>query len=620
MSATQKEKTDGQYNEHNGAMKMLNDVMSSYFSDRPHDTDLSAVSHEVAKLLEGIKDDIVPDNTAGIQDDGGQPSTDRIESMPDTVTVTEEVPAVLPEDAIFSEAFREVEFQSVEIAIPGDDPVPPGDEGDPVYSKIVADALKAVPKHAVESVLYPIPEEPDSRPVGSFLSGKKRDNNSSPKATGKSSECSLHVDPEKACRPAGLPSAHSTFRTGKEHPSAAKNIMEGKKEGKRKEVFCKKKDVMSDISMNVCRNVPEATTTALPPSRIAFLYNEKHIEHNPSVISVKTFEIPDRIIKAMWYLEKNGIFKNDPYTLIDDFSMATEKDLLRVHDESYISFVSNYALNGGGFLGDSTYITPKTYGIAKLAAGAALKAGDLVAGGKYSFSFVMTRPPGHHAGRNRYGGFCLFNNAAILARYLQEVKKIEKIMILDWDAHAGDGTMDIFYDDPTVLTVSLHRDPHAFYPRRGFTKETGIHAGKGYSVNVEMPPGAGNAEYMLAFDEVVIPLIERFSPGFIVCSCGFDAYYREKNVGLNLTSEGFHGMAAKVRSAHNGNLVLLMEGGYHDFNGQLCHSVLSALEGKPNPVSDVPEISSFKQNQQKRIFEETVSKLEEVKRSIPMLS
>ncbi len=620
MSATQKEKTDGQYNEHNGAMKMLNDVMSSYFSDRPHDTDLSAVSHEVTKLLEGVKEDVVPDHTAGIRDDGGQPSTDSIESIPDSVTVTEEVPAVFPENAIFSEAFREVEFQSVEIAIQSDDPVPPGDEGDLVYSQIVSDALKAVPKQAVESVLYPIAEEPDSKPVGYFLSGKKKDNNSSPEATDKASECSMHVDLEKACRPAGLSSAHSTFRTGKEHPSAARNIMEGKTQGKRKEVFGKKKDVMSDISINVCRNVPGATTTALPPGRIAFLYNEKHIEHNPSVISVKTFEVPDRIIKAMWYLEKNGIFKNDPYYLIDDFSMATEKDLLRVHEESYISFVSNYALNGGGFLGDSTYITPKTYGIAKLAAGAALKAGDLVAGGKYSFSFVMTRPPGHHAGRNRYGGFCLFNNAAILARYLQEVKKIEKIMILDWDAHAGDGTMDIFYDDPTVLTVSLHRDPHDFYPRRGFTKETGIQAGKGYSVNIEMPAGSGNAEYMLSFDEVVMPLVERFSPGFIICSCGFDAYYKEKNVGLNLTSEGFHGMAAKVRSVYKGNLVLLMEGGYHDFNGQLCHSVLSALEGKPNPISDVPEISSFKQNQQKRIFEETVSKLEEVKRSIPMLS
>jgi acetoin utilization deacetylase AcuC-like enzyme len=619
MSATKKEKTGGQYNEHNSAMKMLNDVMSSYFSDQPHDNDLSAVSHEVAKLLEGIKEDIVPDHTAGIQDEGGQPSTDITENIPDAITVTEEVPAVLPEEALFSEAFKEVEFQSVEVAIQSDDPVPLRDEEYLIYSKIVSEALKAVPKQAVESVLYPVPEKPANRPPGSLLSGEKKDNNSDPVTTGKVSECSLPVTPEKACQPAGLQSARSTGRTGKELPFDAKDVMGGK----RKAAFCKKKDIMSDVSVNV----PEVTTTTtttttktLPSGRIAFLYNEKHIEHNPSVISVKTFEVPDRIIKAMWYLEKSGIFKSDTCTLIDDFSMATEKDLLRAHDESYISFVSNYALNGGGFLGDSTYITPKTYGIAKLAAGAALKAGDLVAGGTYSFSFVMTRPPGHHAGRSRYGGFCLFNNAAVLARYLQEVRDIEKIMILDWDAHAGDGTMDIFYDDPTVLTVSLHRDPHAFYPRRGFTKETGVQAGKGYSVNVEMPPGAGDAEYMLAFDEVVVPLIGRFSPGFIICSCGFDAYYKEKNVGLNLTSEGFYGMAAKVRSVYNGNIVLLMEGGYHDFNGQLCHSVLSALEGKPNPVSDVPEISSFKQNQQKRIFEETISKLEEVKKLIHMLS
>jgi acetoin utilization deacetylase AcuC-like enzyme len=621
VSATQKEKTGKQDNEHIDVRKMLNDVMSSYFNDQLQDTGLSAASHEVAKLLEEIKDTIVhdipdgtsdntPDNPSGTQEEVKQSSPKITGNSPDDAAATEEMLAVIPENALFSDAFREVEFQSVEVSIEKDD-VSVRDEDDLIYSKIVSEALKAVPKQVVATVLDPIVEKPVKKSVGPMPSGKTVDIGDSPAEIVNASVSSLPTSVDKPIRPSGQLVRSTNVATVQESHLNVKSVVEGKQ----KNLFNKKKDAKGDVPVNVA----DAAVRTISSDRIAFLYNGKHTAHNPSVLSVKTFEVPDRITKAMWYLEKSNIFQSSQYSLVDDFTMATEKDLLRVHDESYIRFVSNYALNGGGFLGDSTYITPHTYDIAKLAAGAAIKAGELVAGGKYSFSFVMTRPPGHHAGRNRYGGFCLFNNAAILARYLQEVKGIEKIMILDWDAHAGDGTMEIFYDDPTVLTVSLHRDPHGFYPRRGFTKEAGVQAGKGYSVNVEMPPGSGDAEYMFVFDEVVLPLIESFSPGFIVCSCGFDAYYKEKNVGLNLTSEGFHGMTSKVRSVHNGNFVLLMEGGYHDFNGQLCHSVLNALEGKPNPVHDALEVSSFKQNQQKQIFAETMSKVSEVKKVIPML-
>ncbi|AFV22687.1 histone deacetylase superfamily [Methanolobus psychrophilus R15] len=625
MSATQKEKTGKPDNEHIDVRKMLNDVMSSYFNDQLQDTSLSAASHEVAKLLEEIKEDIArdtphntpdntsdntPDNPSGTQEEVKQSSPKITGNIPDDAAATEGMPAVIAENALFSDAFREVEFQSVEVAIEKED-VSVRDEDDQIYSKIVSEALKAVPKQVVATVLDPIVENPVKKSVGPVPSGKIVDIGDSPVEIVNASVSSLPASVDKAILPAGQLFRSTNVATVQESHLNVKSVVEGKQ----KNLFNKKKDAKGDVPVTV----PDAAVKTISSDRIAFLYNRKHTAHNPSVLSIKTFEVPDRITKAMWYLEKSNIFQSSQYDLVDDFSMATEKDLLRVHDESYIRFVSNYALNGGGFLGDSTYITPQTYDIAKLAAGAAIKAGDLVAGGKYSFSFVMTRPPGHHAGRNRYGGFCLFNNAAVLARYLQEVKGIEKIMILDWDAHAGDGTMEIFYDDPTVLTVSLHRDPHGFYPRRGFTKEAGVQAGKGYSVNVEMPPGSGDAEYMFAFDEVVVPLIESFSPGFIICSCGFDAYYKEKNVGLSLTSEGFHEMTSKVRSVHNGNFVLLMEGGYHDFNGQLCHSVLNALEGKPNPVHDALEVSSFKQNQQKQIFAETMSKVSEVKKVIPML-
>lgn len=628
MSAAQKNKAERKDDEQEDVQKLLNNVMSSYFYGQGTGSELAETSREVAKILEEIKADIDSVHISDAEDVIGDSSA---EDQHETVHETEVCPELVVESieeasdqmeleaSLFSDAFREVEFQSVDIDLSGKEPESPANEDDQVYATIVAEALKAVPHQPVATVLDPISERPVER-----RSCKTDDSI----ALGK-----VHVADEGTCRDTVFSKNNplSSPRPAAVSRPAHKPVMSGPKSSllagqtmlakKHKATVHQKKEARAGTPADDClREAQVSSAEEHAAGNVAFIYNRKHIEHDPSVLSVRTFEVPDRIIKAMWYLEKNHVFKGSHCTLLDEVSMATEEDLLRAHDESYIRFVSNYASNGGGFLGDSTYITPRSYEIAKFSAGAAIKAGDLVSGNRYSFSFVMTRPPGHHASRNRYGGFCLFNNAAILARYLQAVKKIEKILILDWDAHAGDGTMEIFYEDPTVLTVSLHRDPHGFYPRRGFTKETGTGTGKGYSVNVEMPQGAGDEEYLFAFDEVVVPLIERFEPEFIICSCGFDAHHKEKNVGLNLTSEGFYGMASRLRSAYRGGIVLLMEGGYHDFNGQLCHSVLSALQGKPNPVTDRLDLSSYKQDQQKRIFAETMAKVEEVKKVIPLLA
>ncbi len=355
------------------------------------------------------------------------------------------------------------------------------------------------------------------------------------------------------------------------------------------------------------------------PVNIAFLFSRDHLFHDPSSLSIVAHERPERIIKAMWYLEKNNVFNDSTCKMVDEFCIAEEEDLLRVHEDSYISFIRSYADSGGGFLGDSTYITPASYDIARMSAGAAIKAGELVLEKEFSHAFVMTRPPGHHASSEKYGGFCLFNNAAVLARYLQKKRNVGKVLILDWDAHAGDGTMDIFYDDPSVMLISLHRDPHGFYPRKGFSTQVGENAGKGFTMNVEMPEGSGNDEYMLAFDEVVIPMISQFAPDVIICSCGFDGYYKEKSVGLNLDSMGYHQMTSGLHSVFKGPMVFLLEGGYHDSNGHLCHSVLSSLQGKPNPVNDAQEISSYKLNLQKKVFEDTQKNIEALKKHHPLL-
>jgi acetoin utilization deacetylase AcuC-like enzyme len=621
MSAAQKNIAERKDDEQEDVQELLNEVMSSYFNGQVAGSELAETSREVAKILEKIKADTAPVHISegDFAVDNSTEAQIETEARPELAMESFEETAVPVEPSLFSDAFREVEFQSVDVEISKKVPETSSNDDEHIYATIVAEALKAVPHQPVATVLDPIPEKPAKR------QSCKADGNISPdeKLASDENVCLNTVStiseslPFPMKSPAVSRPAHDPMRSELSSSLFTEQVIVEKKH--RVAIHQKKSRKNEDSVMGSSSESQVSSAGKLAAENVVFIYNRKHIDHDPSVLSVSTFEVPDRIIKAMWYLEKNHVFKGSHCTLLDEVFMATEEDLLRAHDESYIRFISNYASSGGGFLGDSTYITPRSYDIAKLSAGAAIKAGDLVTGGKYSFSFVMTRPPGHHASRNRYGGFCLFNNAAILARYLQTVKKIEKIMILDWDAHAGDGTMEIFYEDPTVLTVSLHRDPHGFYPRRGFTKETGTGTGKGYSVNVEMPQGAGDEEYLFTFDEVVVPLIERFEPEFIICSCGFDAHHKEKNVGLNLTSEGFHGMASRLRSAYHGGIVLLMEGGYHDFNGQLCHSVLSALQGKPNPVTDQLVHSSYRQDQQKRIFTETMAKVAEVKKVIPLL-
>ncbi len=348
------------------------------------------------------------------------------------------------------------------------------------------------------------------------------------------------------------------------------------------------------------------------PAKVAVLYSEAHIAHLPKNTNVQDMERPERLTRAMDYLQRSGVF-GERCDLITGKYPVSDQDLLLVHSDEYVRFVRSYSLSGGGFLGDSTYMTSNTFEVAGLAVGSAIQAGELVLSGQYSAAMVMIRPPGHHAGVDKYRGFCIFNNVAVLARYLQKKKGISKVMIIDWDAHAGDGTMEIFYNDPTVMVVSLHRDPHDFYPRRGFSFQTGEGPGIGYTANVEMPVGAGDEEYAFAFDELVMPLLHSFSPDFVICSCGFDAYYKEEHIKLNLTSAGYHMMAKKIMSVMNGNFVLVMEGGYHKFNGHLTHVVINSLLGLPDPIADTLKATEYERNQQRSVMKETEKKISYVK-------
>jgi acetoin utilization deacetylase AcuC-like enzyme len=192
-------------------------------------------------------------------------------------------------------------------------------------------------------------------------------------------------------------------------------------------------------------------------------------------------------------------------------------------------------------------------------------------------AFCAVRPPGHHAESGRGMGFCLFNNVAIAARYLQQHHGLSKIAIVDWDVHHGNGTQEIFYKDSTVFYVSTHQSP--LYPGTGAERETGKGAGDGYTLNCPMPGGRDDDDYVAVFEKTIIPALRAFSPEFFLVSAGFDAHRDDPLAGMRVTEEGFGAMTQMVRALAStccqGRIVSCLEGGYH--LGALARSVEAHL-------------------------------------------
>jgi acetoin utilization deacetylase AcuC-like enzyme len=343
-------------------------------------------------------------------------------------------------------------------------------------------------------------------------------------------------------------------------------------------------DDMSNPNSDLESAIDDSTITAEHTSKgISIIYNQSHINHRPDTSSPET---PERITKIMALLKDREKIFNDKCRLISDYSPATETDVLRVHTRQYVNFIKSYSSKGGGFLGDSTYLTSDTYMLALLAVGGSFKAGDEVITGNSDFSIGLVRPPGHHATRDKYGGYCIFNNAAALARYLQVNYGLKKILILDWDAHAANGTMDIFYNDPTVMLISLHQDPHDYYPKTGFGSQMGKLEGLGYTINVEMPRGSGDKDYLKVFNELILPLYDKFDPDFVIGCNGFDSHHSDPYTDLQLTANGYYEFCKIFRKKMFGKMVILMEGGYNPYMGELAHTLVNGLLGLPIPCDD----------------------------------
>jgi acetoin utilization deacetylase AcuC-like enzyme len=262
--------------------------------------------------------------------------------------------------------------------------------------------------------------------------------------------------------------------------------------------------------------------------------------------------------------------------------MATQEELELIHVPRYIQQVAVTADHACVMLDPDTYACAKSYETAKLAAGGTLAAVDEVVGGKLNNAFALIRPPGHHAESNRAMGFCLFNNVAIAAGYALKKYKLKKALIIDWDLHHGNGTQHSFYDRADVLYFSTHQFP--YYPGTGFATETGSGAGKGFTVNVPLSPGPGDAEYMEIFEEILEPIALEYKPDIVFVSAGFDIYHQDPLGGMQVTPEGFANLArivlAFAKETCGGKVVFVLEGGYHlDGLRDSVREVLKTLRG-----------------------------------------
>jgi acetoin utilization deacetylase AcuC-like enzyme len=269
---------------------------------------------------------------------------------------------------------------------------------------------------------------------------------------------------------------------------------------------------------------------------------------------------------------------------------ATPDEIARVHTREHIAHIKALSDAGGG---DASWLTPLgagSYEIALLAAGGAIAAGEGVVSGEVTNAYALIRPPGHHAQPNLAMGFCLFSNAAVAIRHLQARLGVGRVATVDWDVHHGNGTQAIFYEDPTVLTISLHQE-NLYPPNSGSISENGTGRGLGFNLNIPLPPGSGAAAYRAAFERVVIPALHRFKPELIVVPSGFDASGVDPLGRMMLSSGAYreltHLLLSAARELCGGRILMTHEGGYSEMYVPYCGvAVLEELSGVKTHVDD----------------------------------
>ncbi|MFT5115805.1 MAG: acetoin utilization deacetylase AcuC-like enzyme [Parasphingorhabdus sp.] len=291
----------------------------------------------------------------------------------------------------------------------------------------------------------------------------------------------------------------------------------------------------------------------------AFLYDPRFLQHDTGQGHP---ERSSRLSHAIEFLQQRPYF--DSLQQVAPAPCA-EQWIETIHSGDYINRTKQACNDGVSYIDSpDVAVCSSSWDVANLAVGGVLAIADAVIGGEVQNGFAMIRPPGHHAEHDTALGFCLFNNVAITARYLQAFHGLERILILDWDVHHGNGTQHSFESDDSVMYISLHQYP--FYPGSGAWSETGIGKGLGATVNCPMNAGAGNAEYEQAFKERIFPAIHSFKPDAVLLSAGFDAHGQDPLGAINLTTDFYHWMTVRMKEIADqycqGRIISMLEGGY----------------------------------------------------------
>ncbi len=307
---------------------------------------------------------------------------------------------------------------------------------------------------------------------------------------------------------------------------------------------------------------------------VVIVYDPRFLDHVPSPLHV---ERPDRLRSIVERLERERLFHG-----VETPPTATIADLRLVHREWYVDLVRNL---GEGFLDPETAVHRDTFDIALLAAGGVLLATrSAVRDGHPTIALV--RPPGHHAGPDYGGGFCYLNNVAIAAA--EQVAAGRRVAILDYDAHHGNGTRDIFAESPAVLYVSTHE--YGIYPGTGPAEDTGTDEGRGFTVNIPFTAGCGDASYAAALDSVIEPILGQFRPDVVLVSLGIDAHYRDPLTSLTLSSPAYVDLVKRsadlaARLCAN-RFTIALEGGYHlEALSEVIAGVVAGIEGRSIPLA-----------------------------------
>jgi acetoin utilization deacetylase AcuC-like enzyme len=323
---------------------------------------------------------------------------------------------------------------------------------------------------------------------------------------------------------------------------------------------------------------------------VALSYDPIHVRHDVRMHP----EQPGRVEAVMRRLRGDGVLARlqalDPRA-------ATDAELELVHPAGQIELVRRLDESGGASIDPDTTVVPGSFAAAKRATGGTLAGVDAVLSRAASAAFCAVRPPGHHATADRAMGFCFFNSVAVAAEYARRRYGMERLAIVDFDVHHGNGTQEIFWDDGALLYLSLHQYP--FYPGSGHWREIGGPTARGATVNVPLQAGSGDAEYLRTFDRLFLPVLERFRPELLLVSAGYDAHDRDPLAGMAVSTAGYRSIMRRLRASADavcdGRIVATLEGGYDldDLAASVAVSIEALLEDSPSVDRALPAADAF---------------------------